>query len=50
MSSENCGWGDVERLIDDLKSDGYEPTQIETTTSHAAPTKTLFIDVNRSDD
>jgi hypothetical protein len=40
-------WDDVERLISDLKSDGYEPTKVETSTSHAAPSKTLFIDVKR---
>jgi hypothetical protein len=47
MSEKNIGWSDVERLISDLKSDGYEPTNIETSTSHAAPTKTLFIDVSK---
>lgn len=40
-------WDDIERIISDLKSDGYKPTKLETSTSHAAPTKTIFIDVKR---
>lgn len=47
--SDETSWRDVERLISDLKSDGYQPDKIETSTSHAAPTKTLFIDVKRGD-
>ncbi len=42
-------WDDVERLISDLKSDGYEPSSLETSTSHAAPEKTVFLDVERDD-
>jgi hypothetical protein len=50
MTNDNTSWQDVERLISDLKSDGYTPSNIETSTSHAAPTKTLFIDVARLGD
>lgn len=45
--SDETTWDDLERLIDDLKKDGYSPYRIETNTSHAAPSKTLFIDVER---
>lgn len=48
MSESTDTWADVERLISDLKSDGYTPANIETNTSHAAPTKTIFLDVERS--
>jgi hypothetical protein len=47
MSDEKHTWEDVERLISDLKSDGYTPSKLETNTSHAAPTKTVFLDVER---
>lgn len=47
MSEEQCSWEDVERLINDLKSDGYTPSGLDTSTSHAAPTKTIFVDVER---
>jgi hypothetical protein len=40
-------WDDVERLLSDLKSDGYTPLDLETNTSHAAPEKTVFLDVGR---
>ena len=40
-------WSDVEHLIRDLKSDGYHVENLETNTSYAAPTKTIFIDVMR---
>jgi len=48
--TDDWSWRDVERLIGDLKSDGYEPSELETSTSHAAPTKTIFLDVKRSPD
>lgn len=45
--TDDWSWEDVERLLSDLKSDGYEPAVLETSTSHAAPTKTVFLDVER---
>jgi hypothetical protein len=47
--TDDWSWEDVERLLSDLKSDGYEPANLETSTSHAAPEKTLFLDVERSE-
>jgi hypothetical protein len=48
--TDDWSWEDVERLISDLKSDGYEPADLETSTSHAVPTKTVFLDVEKSVD
>jgi len=47
--TDDWSWEDVERLLSDPKSDGYEPANLETSTSHAAPEKTLFLDVERSE-
>jgi hypothetical protein len=47
--TDDWSWEDVERLLSDLKSDGYEPANLETSTSYAAPEKTLFLDVKRSE-
>jgi len=50
LASDECTWEDVERLLSDLKSDGYEPSNLETNTSHAVPEKTVFLDVRRTVD
>jgi hypothetical protein len=49
MTDDEWTWERVEALLSDLKSDGYEVSDLETTTSHAAPTKTVFLDVERAD-
>lgn len=43
-------WKDVERLLRDLKADGYEPTLLETVTSAAVPEKKIQINVEREVD
>jgi hypothetical protein len=43
-------WKDVERLLSDLKADGYEPTLLETVTSAAVPEKKIQINVERQED
>jgi len=43
-------WEDVERVLDDLKKDGYEVANFETSTSYAAPEKTVFLDVSRDEE
>jgi len=42
-------WKDVERLLSDLKADGYEPTLLETVTSAAVPEKKIQINVERKE-
>lgn len=44
---EQRTWEDVERLLSDLKADGYAPILIATTTSAAAPQKAIQINVER---
>jgi len=46
---DDWDWDQVERLIRDLKIDGYEVADVETSTSHAAPEKTIFLDVERTE-
>ena len=43
-------WSDVERLISDLKADGYDPSLLETTTDAAVPQKMIQINVERPAD
>lgn len=43
-------WEDVERLLRDLKADGYDPTLLETVTSAAVPEKKIQINVEREED
>lgn len=40
-------WADVERLLSDLKADGYTPSDLSTDTSRPPPEKTVFLDVKR---
>lgn len=40
-------WGDVDRLLSDLKADGYDPTLVATATSAAEPEKKIQINVER---
>lgn len=47
--SDVTTWDDVERLISDLKSDGYSPDSIESNTSFAAPEKVFYLEVSRDD-
>ena len=40
-------WSDVEGIISDLKSDGYEVAEFESNTSHPVPSKRFFLKVER---
>lgn len=42
-------WSDVERLLRDLKADGYEPSLLETATDAAVPQKMIQINVEREE-
>lgn len=44
---QDTDWDHVEGIISDLKSDGYEPVEFESNTSHAAPSKRFFLKVER---
>lgn len=48
-SNECIDWETVERIISDLKNDGYEVHSFESNTSHAAPTKQFWLKVERDD-
>ncbi len=55
MSTESNGrcesdieWSDVERLISDLKNDGYKPTVLEGVPSDARRKKQIYLSVDRS--
>jgi hypothetical protein len=41
-------WSDVERLISDLKNDGYEPTELKGVPSDARKKKQIYLSVDRS--
>jgi hypothetical protein len=43
-------WSDVERLISDLKNDGYEPTAMKGVPSDARQKKQIYLSVERSVD
>lgn len=45
--TDETTWDDVERLISDLKSDGYSPDDIDSNTSFAAPEKVFYLEVSR---
>lgn len=46
----NLTWRDVERVIEDLKRDGYKPTELSSNTSEPRPKKAFLLRVNRSTD
>ncbi len=48
MSGTEWTWGDVDRLLSDLKADGYDPTLVATVTSAAEPEKKVQINVERT--
>lgn len=50
MESTDYDWSDIDRLLDDLKADGYEPTLVATVTSAAVPEKKIQINVEREAD
>lgn len=45
--TDQTTWKDVERVIRDLKADGYEPVDFETTGSDATPEKSVLLAVER---
>jgi len=47
--SEFVEWSDVERLISDLKNDGYEPTKLNGVPSDARKKKQIYLSVERPD-
>ena len=50
METTDYDWSDIDRLLRDLKSDGYEPTLVATVTSAAVPEKKIQINVERDTD
>jgi hypothetical protein len=49
-SSDGINWLDVDRLISDLKNDGYEPTAMKGVPSDATKKKQIYLSVERSVD
>lgn len=49
MTVEECSWDEVDRLLGDLKRDGYEPIQLSTTTSAPVDRKLIRLTVERSE-
>lgn len=47
MAATDCDWSDIDRLLNDLKADGYDPTLVDTSTSAATPEKKIQINVER---
>jgi hypothetical protein len=45
--SDPASWSDVERLISDLKNDGYEPTDLKGIPSGARKKKQIYLSVER---
>lgn len=51
MSEQQSGewsWRDVERVIEDLKRDGYQPEELKSNTSEARPKKSFLLRVERA--
>lgn len=40
-------WREIEQIIHDLKVDGYEPVNLESSASDAVPEKTFTLEVER---
>lgn len=49
-TDNDLSWRDVERLIEDLKRDGYKPTELNSNTSKARPKKAFLLRVRRHKD
>jgi len=47
MSDNNVEWSDVERLLSDLKNDGYEPDALKGVPSDATRQKQIYLSVSR---
>ena len=44
---DDVDWSDVERLISDLKNDGYEPAPLKGVPSDATRQKQIYISLSR---
>lgn len=49
MTDAEWEWRDVERVIEDLKRDGYQPSGLKSSTAEARPKKSLLLRVERAD-
>jgi len=47
MNATDHQWGDIERLLNDLKADGYEVSALGTSHSEPVEKKTIMIQVKR---
>ena len=47
MSESDHDWGDIERLVNDLKADGYDVTALGSSPSGPVEKKTIMIRVER---
>jgi len=47
MNETNHGWSDIERLLRDLKADGYEVNALGSSHSESVEKKTIMIQVKR---
>lgn len=47
MSDDTPQWSDVEGLFNDLRADGYEVVDMETSTSEPADDKLVWVAVER---
>lgn len=47
QQSDEWTWKDVERVIEDLKRDGYQPEELKSNTSEARPKKSFLLRVER---
>jgi len=47
MNATDHDWRDIERLLNDLKADGYEVNALGTSSSEPVEKKTIMIQVKR---